>query len=160
MKYAILGPQHGISRVRDTAPLSGIRHVEITDAQAEEIATLTRPIWLDGAPTTRAAVLASGDRIRWDVDLEKLVRFTPAPPAPPAPPATVPLWAFRQILIEDGLLATVQAAIAGNFILTNFLEYGNFVDRSSPALTQLAESLGKTSNDLDSLFRRAGVLKI
>ena len=163
MKYAILGPQHGISRVRDTAPLSGINHVEITDMQAEEIATLTRPIWLDGAPTTRAAVLASGDYIRWDADLEKLVRFTPAPPPPRpllAPPATVPLWAFRQILIEDGLLATVQASVANNSLITNFLEYGNFVDRSNPTLSQLAESLGKTSDDLDTLFRRAGALKI
>jgi hypothetical protein len=72
----------------------------------------------------------------------------------------VPLWAFRQILIEDGLLATVQASVANNSLITNFLEYGNFVDRSNPTLSQLAESLGKTSDDLDTLFRRAGALKI
>ena len=157
MKYAILGPQDRINRVRDTAPPDGIRHVQITDEQATAIAALIAPIWLDGAPTTRAAVLASGDRLRWDADLGKLVRF--APPLP-RPPATVPLWAFRQVLIEDGLLATVQVAVAKSAALTNFLEYGNFVDRASPALAQLATGLGKSSDEVDALFRRAGALKI
>jgi len=159
MKYAILGPQDGIMRVLDTAPNSslGTRNVEITDEQAVEIATLTRPVWLDGAATTHAAVRASGDRIRWDDTLGKLVRFTPKPLAPPV---AVPLWAFRQVLIDDGLLTTVQSAVAGNSVISNFLEYGNFVSRSSPALEQLAISLGKTSDEVDALFRRAVALKI
>jgi hypothetical protein len=157
MKYAILGPQDSISRVRDTAPPAGVRHVEVTDEQAAAIAGLTRPIWLDGQPTTRADVLATGDRVRWDADLGKLVRFTPPPPAPPA---AVPLWAFRQVLIEEGLLASVQAAVAQSATLTNFLEYGNFVDRASPALASLATALGKTPADVDAMFRRAGALKL
>lgn len=163
MKYAILGPRQAINRVveRDTAPTAP--HVELTDAQAETISPLLadkrQPVWVDGEPLSRLDIIASGDRLRFDEQTQTLVRFTPTPPPVPVPPE-VPLWAFRQVLIEDNLLAAVQTAVADSAVLTNFLEYGNFVDRSSPALAALATGLGKTSDEVDAMFRRAGALKL
>ena len=82
------------------------------------------------------------------------------PKAKPYYPPSVPLWAFRQVLIEDGLLAQVQALAAGNAAVLNFLEYGNFVDRRSPALAGIATALGKTDAEVDDFFRRAAALKL
>lgn len=95
-------------------------------------------------------------------DFEPYVAPTqPAPPAAPEPvPAEVPLWAFRQVLIEDSLLATILAAVEGNAVLVNFLEYGNFVDRASPSLATIAAQLGKTDAEVDQIFRRADALKL
>jgi hypothetical protein len=75
-------------------------------------------------------------------------------------PRSVPLWAFRQVLIEDDLLATILAAIAADAVLLNFLEYGNFVDRASPSLAALAAQLGKTETEVDELFRRAAAKRL
>lgn len=75
-------------------------------------------------------------------------------------PREVPLWAFRQILIEDGLLETIVSDLSSDPILLNFLEYGNFVTRSSPALKALATKLGKTDLEVDEVFRRARKIKV
>lgn len=83
---------------------------------------------------------------------------------PPAvvvpPPASVPLWAFRQVLLEDNLLAAIQTAVQANTLAANFLEYGNFVDRSSPLLAEIATGLGKTDAEVDDLFRRAAAIRL
>lgn len=83
-----------------------------------------------------------------------------AGPAVGPVPSEVPLWALRQILIEDGLLATILADAASNPILVNFLEYGNYVVRSSLTLRALATKLGKTDAEIDEVFRRASKLKL
>lgn len=75
-------------------------------------------------------------------------------------PSEVPLWAFRATLSEDNLLQAVKAAVAGSAVLTEFLEYGNFVERKSPTLAALASQLGKTEADVDELFRRAKSKKL
>ena len=158
MNYAILGPRHAILNVRDTAPRDGILYVELTDEQAAQAAAIKAdkklPIWLDNTVTSREAVRASGFRVVWSEEQEKLVKVALPPPA------SVPLWAFRQVLIEDGLLPTILAAVQGNVVLTNFLEYGNFVDRSSPSLAAIATQLNKTSDEVDQMFRRAAALKL
>lgn len=81
--------------------------------------------------------------------------FTPLPTRPSPVPSTVPLWAFREVLMDDGLLAPVLAAVQTDPRVLNFLEYGNFVDRASPALATLAAQLGKTDAEVDEFFRRA-----
>jgi hypothetical protein len=80
---------------------------------------------------------------------------------PPAVPASVPLWAVRVILAERGLLKAANAAITAmdNRALQVIWEYGNTVDRSSPALLALAEALG-VADELDALFIEAAELKI
>ena len=79
----------------------------------------------------------------------------------PAVPASVPLWAVRVILAERGLLEQANAAIAAsdNPALEVIWEYGNTVDRGSPTLLALAETLG-VADDLDALFFEAAELKI
>lgn len=76
-------------------------------------------------------------------------------------PASVPLWAVRVILAERGLLEEANAAIAAmdNAALKTIWEYGNTVDRISPALLALAEVLG-VADELDALFIAADGLRI
>jgi len=76
-------------------------------------------------------------------------------------PACVPLWAVRVILAERGLLEEANAAIAAsdNISLRTIWEYGNTVDRSSPALLALAETLGVTG-EIDALFIAADEVRI
>lgn len=78
---------------------------------------------------------------------------------PPVVPQSVPLWAVRVILTERGLLDQATAAVAAsdNIAVKTIWEYGNFVDRNSPALAALATALG-ISNDLDAMFITAGAM--
>ena len=80
---------------------------------------------------------------------------------PPAVPASVPLWAVRVILAERGLLEQANAAIAAsdNPAVQVIWEYGNTIDRNSPALISLAETLG-VADELDALFIEAAELNI
>lgn len=75
-------------------------------------------------------------------------------------PTEVPLWAFRQVLIEDGMLDPILEKIKDNAVLINFLEYGNYVTRSSPSLTTIANQFNKSSAEIDELFRRASTLQL
>ena len=60
--------------------------------------------------------------------------------------------------IGSGVLNYFQTKQAHGFKIEE-MKLGASLEQVKTA-GQLAESLGKTSNDLDSLFRRAGVLKI
>lgn len=82
--------------------------------------------------------------------------------APPPPvPSSVPLWAVRVILAEKELLDQANAAIAAsdNTAVKVIWEYGNFVDRDSPALASLAAALG-IADQLDEMFFAAAELKV
>jgi hypothetical protein len=152
MKFAVIGPQGGVNRITDTEPATvaeGASVVQITDEQAAQVVA---------GRAAKPAVLYVWDNGELITVAERIARRIAARPKPV--PAEVPLWAFRQVLIEDGLLATILAAVQGNEILLNFIEYGNFVDRSSPALATLAAQLGKTDAEVDEFFRRAAVKKL
>lgn len=77
------------------------------------------------------------------------------------PPGQIELWRVRVILAERGLLEQANAAIAasGAPAVQVIWEYGNTVDRNSPALLTLAETLG-VADELDALFIEAAELKI
>lgn len=79
----------------------------------------------------------------------------------PAVPASVPLWAVRSILRKKGLLDQANAAIAAsdNEDIKDIWEYGNYVDRNSPALASLATALGIV-DQLDEMFFAADKLKV
>lgn len=88
-----------------------------------------------------------------------------SPPAPLAPvPSEVPLWAFRQVLIEDGQLEQIEAFVTGlpdamlRKKLQNFLLTGNFIMRNSPSLSALASEINKTPAEIDDIFRRAAAV--
>lgn len=110
------------------------------------------------------AIIGPENTIEWAAYLAwRAEGNTPAPFAeerPPVPPS-VPLWAVRVILAERGLLEAAKAAIAAsdNPAAQAIWEYGNTVDRGSPALLALAETLG-VAGELDDLFIAAGDLRV
>ena len=100
-----------------------------------------------------------GKTVQGSPTLHDSIAHLTAIPAKPLPvPQSVPLWAFRATLAEDGLLSAVKAAATG--AAAEFLEYGNFVDRNSPALAQIAAGLGKTPAQIDDVFRRAAAKRL
>jgi len=167
MKYAILGPRGGINRVVNTAPESDqIKFVEISDSAAETIELMLSekriPLFLDGEITSRADILEQGFTIRWNEDQKKFIKIPIVKPVP----SQVPLWAFRQVLIEDGLLDSVLARVndlsdaTQRAVIENYLEYGNFIDRESDTLASLATSMNIAASQLDDIFRRASLKKL
>lgn len=87
---------------------------------------------------------------------------TPNPYVPPPPPvpSQVPMWAVRVVLKQSDLLNQAQAAIdaSGDYALQTVWEYGNFADRSSPAIASLATALGMTGEEVDQMFFAANAL--
>lgn len=83
--------------------------------------------------------------------------------APPPPvPSSVPMWAVRVVLAQQNLIDAANQAISGsdNVALKAIWEYGNFAERNSPALTELATVLGLTESDIDEMFFAANELKV
>jgi hypothetical protein len=76
-------------------------------------------------------------------------------------PPSVPLWAARIVLTERGIIDQVNEKISAskNTALKTVWEYGNTIDRNSPALLALADEIGVT-NELDDLFIKAGEIKV
>jgi hypothetical protein len=152
MKFAVIGPQGHINRIADTEPTSvmeGATVQQITDEQAEAVVA--------GRTSTPRVVYVweAGELITF---AERVARRQAARPQPV--PESVPLWSLRQVLMEDGLLDTILAAVQNNAVLLNFLEYGNYVNRDSPSLAALAAQLERTSDEVDNLFRRAATKKL
>lgn len=87
--------------------------------------------------------------------IESIDDYTPINRVQEPVPTEIPLWAFRQVLEEDGLLSTIQSATSGNAIVKNYLEYGNIVLRGSQTLNTIATQLGKSESEIDQLFIRA-----
>ena len=81
---------------------------------------------------------------------------TPNPYVPPPPPIPqqVPMWAVRSVLKTSGLFDQAQAAIdaSTNENLKLVSEYGNFADRNSPSIAELAAALGLTDAQVDQMF--------
>lgn len=88
---------------------------------------------------------------------------TTVPAIEPSPlvPYSVPLWAVRTILADRGLLDAANTAVEafGNAAVKAVWEYGNMVDRNSPALLALAQTIGVV-DELDALFIEAGNLRV
>lgn len=83
------------------------------------------------------------------------------PPPPAAVPQTVALWQAKAALAGVGKLAMatdIVTGIGGTIALA--WEYGNTIDRSSPALQAMADRLGLSSDDLDNLFIAASKISI
>lgn len=122
-------------------------------------------VWGQSPGIPNPLVLPNGDQVcapELDTDYAgyRLILWDMDEP-PPSIPASVPLWAVRVILAERGLLEEANAAITAmdNRALQVIWEYGNTVDRSSPALLALAEALG-VADELDALFIEAAELKV
>ena len=61
----------------------------------------------------------------------------------------------RLALLEAGLLADVEMAVASNPATFLAWEYATQIDRDSPILAAVASELGLTQDQVDALFRRA-----
>lgn len=77
-------------------------------------------------------------------------------------PLSVPMWAVRTVLENNGLIEQAQALVTAsdNVALKNIWEYGNFADRNSAAINSLALALGLTSEQVDQMFRDANSLSV
>lgn len=80
----------------------------------------------------------------------------------PIVPSSVPMWAVRTVLHNDGLFDRVQAIVTGStdISLKNIWEYGNFADRNSAAIATLAAALDLTSEQVDQMFIDANNLSV
>lgn len=74
-------------------------------------------------------------------------------------PGQVSAGQFLRALNQQGLLAAVDAAVAQADTLTQRLySRAPFFLRNDPEVTAIATAIGKTSADLDNLFRLAATL--
>lgn len=82
------------------------------------------------------------------------------PVSPPVPiPTVVSMRQARLALLQAGLLATVDAAIAAGTEADQITwEYATEVVRNSPLVVNLSASLGLSEQQLDELFTLAATL--
>jgi len=102
-----------------------------------------------------------------DFDIERLGEYTVTDGTPTLPlpgiPQSVTMRQARLALLEAGLLASVETAIATlpspqKEAAAIEWEYAQEVQRSSGLVPQMAAALGMTDADLDALFVHAATL--
>lgn len=85
-----------------------------------------------------------------------------APPSPQQPvpiPTTVSMRQARLVLLQFGLLATVEGAIAqGSEADKIEWEYATEVNRNTPLVQNMKVGLNLSENDLNNLFTLASTL--
>ena len=88
--------------------------------------------------------------------------WTPPAVVVPEVPATVAMWQAKAALQGAGLLTAANNAVsaANNQVLTAFWNSAASIDRASPTLASIAETLGLTSAQVDALFIAAGNIAI
>lgn len=91
--------------------------------------------------------------------------FFAVEPPPPGPyvPAEVPMYKVRKLLIKQGLMATVEAAVAGLTGESGDLarvdwEYAPNLVRLSPLVQGLGAAIGLSSEEIDDLVVAAAAL--
>jgi hypothetical protein len=83
----------------------------------------------------------------------------PPPPSLTIPTSSVSMRQARLALLQSGLLATVDAAVAAGTEAGKIeWEYAGEVVRGSPLVVSLAAGLNLTEADLDNLFTLAASL--
>lgn len=94
-----------------------------------------------------AALIASGEPIAPYV-----------PPAPPVPQSVTPRQ-VRLLLLQQGLLANVEAIIAASDKPTQITwQYASEFRRDDPLLEALSQQLGLTSEQVDGFFIAAAAI--
>lgn len=77
-------------------------------------------------------------------------------------PASVPMWAVRTVMHNNGLLDQVQAIVEGStdVALKNVWEYGNFANRNSVTINTIAYTLGLTEAQVNQMFIDANAISV
>jgi len=160
MKYAILGPRKAINRIFDderegTTP--------ITDEQAEQADQIKQsrgiPLLIDGQVTSRLIERDKGNMLMWNEEEGKW-NITPIPVKVPE---RITSWQARAALKltpygGGSLFSVVEAALNDlpdndqKIVITTAWENNANFERDSPTITSLAESIGLTKEQVDSLF--------
>ena len=123
--------------------------------------------WFDlKAKIADAAVDTSMSALVASVGVERAVAVDTSPQAPSAPavPESVAMWQAREILIEEGLLAQINAyfasipdALMREKTQAKF-EYTTIVRRDDPLVVNVIPRLGKSEAQIDAMFVRAAAL--
>jgi hypothetical protein len=97
--------------------------------------------------------------------LQALVNAQPLPPMPARVPREIANWRARAVLELAGLLATVEAAIAGmtgpeGTVVRNAWQSGAPLARRGPTVSGLAPALGLTEAQVDAMFIQAEALSV
>lgn len=168
--YSVLKDKVSVSTLGNEEP----RLTSTPECSLIEVGTIYEPVVVNPIYGSNAPIVAPKKKDGYFVilrgsekELEKYtsyatsedvgVSFSGSAPVP----SEVPLWAFREVLIEFSLLNTLLDAISQiqdtitRARLTNFLEYGNYIVRSSPTVNSLGAALGKSPEEIDELFRIA-----
>ncbi len=117
------------------------------------------------ATTIAPPSIGAGKRAVWSVDAW-LVEDIPAPlpnPEPTDPEPSAPRWVSmrqaRLALLQQGLLASVETAIAAAGQAAQIeWEYAHGVEMDSPLVEAMRDALGLTDDDVLGLFAIAGGL--
>jgi hypothetical protein len=165
MKYAILGPRHGILNVRDTLLIQDRPHVEITDEQAATVAALVAdkklPIWLNDDVTTREAQRAAGFRVQWNEAEGKLETVAIVAPVP----QEVPAWRIKAAADVAGYTEDIEEFLEGlpaevrPYALRVWND-GNVIERNAPTTLAVAAHLELTPEQVDEWFRQAAAVQV
>lgn len=156
--YAVTGPRGNINRVTEGEPQfisEDAVSMEITQEQYDTI---------KNAPRGTSYILVEGElketrpflrEYRWDTETDGWV-LRPPPP-------TVPAWAFRAVLKQQGLYDDVVTFLNGldesvKIIAQEVFEHGNVFVRESPTIEAVRQGLGKTHEEVDQIFRDANKL--
>src|SRR5689334_12538755 len=111
---------------------------------------MRRPMWTDGSGFFYVGDLRAGDRAATDSEVAAWEEARAA-----VVPDTALSGDFKHALFDLGWYAAVDAAAktSGGLALILWTGASKF-ERFHPLVLQIAQAIGKTSDDLDELFRK------
>lgn len=97
----------------------------------------------------------------WSEARERIEAMAPPQAEVPPVPDSIPAWKGKVVLHQQGLLATVEAAIAGADPVSK-IAWGQASDwsRQGSLLAGMAAMLGLTEAQVDDLFRAADAITV
>lgn len=144
---------------RDTNGILHQANIASLWSEAERKAVGLYPIVESAIPEGK---VSTGSTLVYDAVADTVTRTHTLADAPPPPvPQAVTMFQAREQLRRDGLLATVDAAVAEADEPTRLAwEYALELRRESPTVLAIAGILGLTDAQMDTMFRNAVAIEV